>query len=134
MSATTIAEFGAKVPRIRRPSLGEKEAAIAANITEFVRRSLRNSEKPQRRMLADRMLADRTVCTARSAKFGSIPATLRTEAPEAYASVGMATQVPLADSISSHAFAAESIHADDCPAIVSTKRKAKTGRAAGLSF
>ncbi|UFW71305.1 hypothetical protein [Bradyrhizobium sp. WU425] len=37
MSATTIAEFGAKVPRIRPPSLGEEEAAIAANITEFVK-------------------------------------------------------------------------------------------------
>ncbi|MGR4932709.1 hypothetical protein ACIPUD_38990 [Bradyrhizobium sp. CAR08] len=46
----------------------------------------------------------------------------------------MATQVPLADSISSHAFAAERIHADDSPEIVSTKRKAKTGRAAGVSF
>ncbi|WP_143273807.1 hypothetical protein [Bradyrhizobium canariense] len=37
MSATTIAEFGAKVPWAGPPSLGEKEAAIAANITEFVK-------------------------------------------------------------------------------------------------
>lgn len=45
----------------------------------------------------------------------------RAEAPETYASVARATQMPLVEAISSHAFAAERIHADHFPAPVTAQ-------------